>query len=300
MAAESPPICAYIISHGRYNPSGKNIEVPHNINLVQYSKPGTTITILEAEYIYRMGCTDKVAKKIYFVTKTGKIYESNYSPKILPPGSKTHDLSLTFTVGEFSSFRMGIELPDGRLIEHEVETHDTLGNVLSDISERYPDKMLNVIQLSCRAGDYGGIDDGDIDGVIDELTRAVEAISIPSAEKIGNFKESDKLVYITENKKEAESKSKKIKENNKRKKDRMKRARTRRAQRRFEDIVKKAIENGMGKHSAIMYARGIMEMRPYNTGTLYIDERELNLAGEKEKSRKHKSRKHKTRKHKKT
>ena len=210
---------------------------------------------------------------------------------------------------------MGIEFPDGRLKEPEVETHDTLGNVLTRISEMYPDKMLNVIQLSCRAGDYDTSE-------VNELTRAFEAMELTSAEKIDDIKESDEnLFHITEDKEEARRLSKEIKEQQKMRLKRIEQVKTEKrrtrkkqmrshrktlfANKRFEDIVNRAMtKTKMSKDRAIDYAYRIMSLK-HPSSVSYVVESKLNL-GEgigKTKKRKtskkrHKTRKHNTRKHK--
>lgn len=179
MAAVAPPICVYIISHGSYSKSKRKFTIPPNINLIQYSTPTNSLSVFEAEYIYRKKC-ELVKEPLYVINKyTGKIYKSSYKYNITAPREQTSNLQLRFTVGEFLNIKLGISYPDGTSYIPATPEEITLEDILHLISDKYRENTINVVQLSCRVGSYSK-------GNIDELTRQFKALGIHSYGQISD------------------------------------------------------------------------------------------------------------------
>lgn len=161
--------CVHIVSHGTYLQTGDTFTVPPNIVLWQYSPPGTIMSLLEATYIVRQGCS--VVEPFYLIQRNnGTVFSSTYKATSIQPGTKTKDLQLDFTVNEFEGFTMGINSSTGYL---EIPTERkviNLSTLLNKISSKIPAGVtLPVIQLSCRAGTYTSFTPDK-----DELIRAID------------------------------------------------------------------------------------------------------------------------------
>ena len=171
--------CVRIISHGIIGANLLKFKVPANINLIQYSVPTQQLNVIEAEYLSR-SCK-LIQKDLYLIhKKKGNILKSSYKLHITKPGDETLDLELTFD-NQFKKYiKQGIILLDGTVLEKNQPGIIHLSSVLREISKTYPDKIFNVIQLSCRGGKYGETD-------TNELSRHFSGMNISGYDKINDL-----------------------------------------------------------------------------------------------------------------
>jgi len=148
--------CIYVVSHGNYPPLSLDITVPNNINLIQYSIPGLPLSKIEANQIIKYRCS-KVPNYYLIDKNDGEIYKSEFKRHVTGPGDTTKDLTLNFTPNEMDGFRIGIFTESEQFIP-DTHTQSSLKDILINISRRLKqtlgEKIVDVIQLSCRGGSY--------------------------------------------------------------------------------------------------------------------------------------------------
>jgi hypothetical protein len=200
--------CIFVLSHGGYTINNNVINVPHNITLIQYSKPITPLHSTEIWAIYNDSSNCSIADNFYFINKvTGRKYKTNYTPVIIQPNEQTNNMNLTFDTNPIAGLRTGILYPEGPKLPNTT-VNTTLNDVLHKLSEKYPKQNVTVIQLSCRSGDY------NINNIT-EITRHFSTLEIEDDyNKVSDindepFFDSTKY-FITNNKYEADRYSENI------------------------------------------------------------------------------------------
>ena len=175
----------YSISHGKY-PSAVQIErhnmkdtfnIPHNIRLIQFTRPGQQISYLQALYIldqYRINNIGNIDNKYIVGGKlledkykllneqySNLIYETDVTVNVVEPGKETLNLVLSFNdtrlplyeaylVNTKETVLSNTRVPS--IEDKSLEYH--LYQISKEISELedYDGYILNVIQLSCKQG----------------------------------------------------------------------------------------------------------------------------------------------------
>lgn len=194
-------LCAFTLSHGNYlETAGKKPRfiVPKNIRLIQYTRPNYLLYETQAEHIIKRGCVPVTEPMIiYAVNKnTGEIRENGAKMHVTEPGHSTKNLDLQFDNFPESQ-RIILWNGEVKTVPHAsdatVITLNTMLQIFSDaFAKTKPNTILNVIQLSCRAGKLQS-DDADVD----ELARMFKDVKIKdyaSAYSIGE----DDVGFLTE------------------------------------------------------------------------------------------------------
>lgn len=217
-------MCVYVSSHGNYMKPSENITVPNNIRLIQYTAPRSANVFTIHKYIMEKEHCKNVSKIDFYLvnTVTGKTYNYNYKKYVIEPGEKTSNLQLQFDNESNKPEKIQMVLyDDGSTWECTTGTSIkiTLKEVLDVLSKKYmdshPDKIIDVIQLSCRVGniEYVNGKKTEVDyNDIDELTRDLDSFSIVKEKMpLSGLKSNDRYYLVINNHESAKKISKIIK-----------------------------------------------------------------------------------------
>jgi hypothetical protein len=155
---------ALILSHGQYAGDGKRFIIPENILLVQYTKSGEVLTMIDALHIIENYRGEyKTMQPFFLKEKNGeKVYVPDGILELHKGGEEVDDISLTFDKDinneSYSKLlRMRIVNPDNSLQYERDKERDwkiSLSYVIHHLSviyrKEYPGKVIPVCQLSCR------------------------------------------------------------------------------------------------------------------------------------------------------
>lgn len=174
----------YVMSHGRYSQEEKIITIPNNIRLIQYSLPKRKMTSIEYAIIYKN--KHRIVNRFYLVNKNnGKTYSSEIHPTIYHPNQTTLNLDLDFT-GERIGVQTGVDgFDEFSDIRGSFSLEYILNSLSCDFRTKYPNKIIDVVQLSCRVGDYSV--SHHIDKAIDEVIKTFSTTTLyPNIENLYN------------------------------------------------------------------------------------------------------------------